>query len=1258
MKNKMLRLRNLKHITHIKKNILFLLSCGLLFAFSNMQAPEILTNGGTTTHSISVIENNTFVIIDYEAIDADGELEGTGIGKGLDYNISGIDASFFTIQDDGRFSFNSPPDFATPLDNNGDNNYEITIIVTDELGLMDTQNLTVTVTLQNPEPSFPCTVIQAEIGSLDRMHIIPPIYAKNGLSTGNDIDNHYLWLATPQTTPMTVTIQNADGYNGVGGGINETVVIDKDNPALITLSAGIYGSTDYDAMGIVNDAGLNSPNTTDGLILTSPNKFYANLRHSSNSQGGSLTSKGQVALGIRFRSGHLNMTADDSQEKKSHFISVMASEDSTTVNFSDISPGISFVGSNPSSVVLDKYESYVVGVRMDRANNNLVPNDLNGTLITANKPVVVNSGSFLGGSIINSGNRDLGMDQIVPTKYIGKQFILVKGTATTNADVLETPIVIADSDSTQIFLKGATTPIATINSGEYFIISGDEYPASTTMLIRTSQPAYVYQTTNANDANGNGLNFIAPILADLEVQNLLIPSVDQLGSPILNFIAPDNAIITVNGTNLTGGQAVTGISDFIFYTISGLAGDVDITATEPYFVSLTTEEGVRGSAGYFVGFPNSYAIRDRKTAPPATSVTLDLMNNDVFAGLDFSLNAICVQPKNGRVVINPDGTVTYEPNPGFLGVDTFQYNIVSTTGISDASYVYVAIDTDGDGIGDVTDIDIDNDGIPNVDELGDSDLDSVIDAYDLDSDNDGIYDLIEAGHGAIDANSDGRIDGFVGTNGLLDILETVAESNLINYTIANTDGMDLPDFLDDNSDNDGCLDVREAGFEDADDNGWKGTGISGIDLPVNVDGTVNTGGTYTLPIATNIGIYDFQDDQVNLCSEICDNTRDDDDDGFIDSDDADCVSPPDLEFIPIIMTENTIFNTCFNILDTNVLDTHLVIVCQPPINGIATTNVDNINHQLCLEYSPNIGFTGMDSICVIICDQSGLCDTSLIPILVEASITQLKLRVLLQGALLGHTDTLMRDDLRKNNLIPFTQPYVDSLPFSRFIIKGSGTEITTPTILMNKLDTNNAIVDWVFIELRNEVDSTQIIKTISALVQRDGDIVSAATGGNLFATSLPLACFIAIKHRNHLGVMTAAPILNQNGVIAVDFTDISSDNLFHFNGFDGTAIGTINGKKALIAGNPNIDNKIKYDGINNDRIQITKEIITHEQNIPQNLNFNLGAGYLLGDINMDGFVKYDGIHNDRVFLQNILLNYPLNIKQVNNYSAFLEQIPE
>jgi len=39
------------------------------------------------------------------------------------------------------------------------------------------------------------------------------------------------------------------------------------------------------------------------------------------------------------------------------------------------------------------------------------------------------------------------------------------------------------------------------------------------------------------------------------------------------------------------------------------------------------------------------------------------------------------QPANGTVIINPDGSFTYTPNPGFFGVDSFVYQIADSSGI-------------------------------------------------------------------------------------------------------------------------------------------------------------------------------------------------------------------------------------------------------------------------------------------------------------------------------------------------------------------------------------------------------------------------------------------------------------------------------------------------------------------------------------------------------------------------------------------------
>ncbi|MGF1534767.1 MAG: gliding motility-associated C-terminal domain-containing protein [Bernardetiaceae bacterium] len=127
----------------------------------------------------------------------------------------------------------------------------------------------------------------------------------------------------------------------------------------------------------------------------------------------------------------------------------------------------------------------------------------------------------------------------------------------------------------------------------------------------------------------------------------------------------------------------------------------------------------------------------------------------------------------------------------------------------------------------------------------DTDGDLVADHLDLDSDNDGIFDLVEAGHGALDANNDGRVDGDVGNNGLLNSLATTDSPTATNnYTLADTDTNGIPNFRDLDADGDGCNDVNEAGFVDSNNNGRLG----GLPVVVNTDGRViGTTDGYTNP---------------------------------------------------------------------------------------------------------------------------------------------------------------------------------------------------------------------------------------------------------------------------------------------------------------------------------------------------------------------------------------------------------------------------
>ena len=73
------------------------------------------------------------------------------------------------------------------------------------------------------------------------------------------------------------------------------------------------------------------------------------------------------------------------------------------------------------------------------------------------------------------------------------------------------------------------------------------------------------------------------------------------------------------------------------------------------------------------------------------------------------------------------------------------------------------------------------------------------------------------------------------------------------------------------------------------------------------------------------------------------------------------------------------------------------------------------------------------------------------------------------------------------------------------------------------------------VELRSGGEPATVLATRSALVQRDGDVVAS---DGLNPVSFPVApgnYHVAIRHRNHLGAMTATPVALSAAATTVDF---------------------------------------------------------------------------------------------------------------------------
>ncbi len=224
----------------------------------------------------------------------------------------------------------------------------------------------------------------------------------------------------------------------------------------------------------------------------------------------------------------------------------------------------------------------------------------------------------------------------------------------------------------------------------------------------------------------------------------------------------------------------------------------------------------------------------------------------------------------------------------------------------------------------------------------------------------------------------------------------------------------------------------------------------------------------------------------------------------------------------------------------------------------------------------------------------------------------LRVRTFLEGPYNTGT-TQMNTTLRTNGLVPTTEPYT-GLGFTQ--AGGGGGETTTSGVLA--VTGANAVVDWVFVELRNSALNTQVVATRSALLQADGDVVAASDGASALSFNVSNGSYyVAVKHRNHLGIMTNGTV----ALTAVSTTiDLSNGTVPLYGGANATnLVGTRN---ALFAGDVDHNNTLRYIGADNDR----DPILTRIGGSVPTLSV---AGYYGEDVNLDGEVLYVGSNNDR-----------------------------
>jgi hypothetical protein len=343
-------------------------------------------------------------------------------------------------------------------------------------------------------------------------------------------------------------------------------------------------------------------------------------------------------------------------------------------------------------------------------------------------------------------------------------------------------------------------------------------------------------------------------------------------------------------------------------------------------------------------------------------------------------------------------------------------------------------------------------------------------------------------------------------------------------------------------------------------------------------------------------------------------------------------------------------------------------------------------------FTPVDGFTGPVEFIYETIDNNATPDTAYatLHILVVPDLA-IRVRAYLEGALMNSSGTadgrpLMRDNLRvspftASRYIPNKDPYkyavkqtVSSMEIittdvvNKFTKVAAGTltkydSIANPTTVF-AVTGQNAIVDWVFIELRSKTSNTTKVATRSGLIQRDGDVVDLDGVSALRFPGLAMDdYYVVVRHLKHLGSMTASPQTPQQLTTLVNFTTpalATYDKGTTPNGnYTGLAqnTGIKTGFRALWGGDFDANGKVKNDNPNDDLNSLNAEVSFYPSNTTLNTNYDFAYGYMAGDYDMNSKSKFDNPGDDKNMLYAQVFFYPLNTFLLTNFDFLVEQLP-
>lgn len=273
----------------------------------------------------------------------------------------------------------------------------------------------------------------------------------------------------------------------------------------------------------------------------------------------------------------------------------------------------------------------------------------------------------------------------------------------------------------------AATPVQL--AGSTSRLSGGN-PAQLFFRVKT-QPQHG-TLTGAPDSSGNGVsytsavNYNGPDSFTFEVSTSPSFASDTWEGTINLDVAPVNDAPNLtlgSGTSVKLGEAFNRIGTFtdpeqdswtgtVNYGDGSPTENLTVTAERTftlshlygqlgaYDVTVTINDGKGGSdtatLKVTVATDPVLASDDSSTTTAGQPVTISVLSNDTDGAGGLTVT-ISEAPASGAAVVNGDRTITYTPNAGFVGTDSFEYTLRDSAGTASSARVTVSVTAAGEG---------------------------------------------------------------------------------------------------------------------------------------------------------------------------------------------------------------------------------------------------------------------------------------------------------------------------------------------------------------------------------------------------------------------------------------------------------------------------------------------------------------------------------------------------------------------------------